>query len=272
MHRTNFALLLLASPFLLIGCVFGQLAQPNDAGVAMGHIHLVVKDLPAQQDFWVSMLGGKLVRTGDAPMVQFSGVYIIMRKGEPAGPPAGSIVDHFGFAAKDLAGLRAKWQAAGLKFDQSENPNSGYINGPEGIRLEVFGDPTIAAPVQMNHIHFFATDIPSTKAWYAKTFGGVPGQRACVSCVTAPRMIETTDLPGTNLSFNQSKQVAGTKGRVIDHIGFDVKNLEEFAARLETQGIKLDIPVRQLPNSKTKIAFLTDPWGTYIELTENLGK
>jgi hypothetical protein len=49
-----------------------------------------------------------------------------------------------------------------------------------------------------------------------------------------------------------------------------VKNLDEFAKRLETQGIKLDSAPRQIPNSKTKVAFLTDPWGTYIELTENL--
>jgi catechol 2,3-dioxygenase-like lactoylglutathione lyase family enzyme len=270
MHKILFSLL------ILVPGLWGQLAPPNDAGVTMGHLHLVVKDVAAQQDFWVSMLGGKLVRTGDAPMIQFPGVYVILRKGEPVGPPAGSIVDHFGFVAKDLAALRARWQAVGLKFDQSENPNSGYINGPEGIRLEVFGDPSLAVPVQMNHIHFFATDIPATKAWYAKTFGGVPGQRACVSCVSAPRMIETTDLPGTNLSFNQAgnqgKDIVGTKGRVLDHIGFDVMNLVEFAAKLEAQGVKLDIPVRQIPNSKTKIAFLTDPWGTYIELTENLGK
>jgi hypothetical protein len=30
------------------------------------------------------------------------------------------------------------------------------------------------------------------------------------------------------------------------------------------------VPVRQVPNTNLKIAFLTDPWGTYIELTEGL--
>ena len=61
-----------------------------------------------------------------------------------------------------------------------------------------------------------------------------------------------------------------TKGRAIDHIGFEVSNLDEFARRLDAQGIKLDVPIRQIPNTKLKIAFLTDPWGTYIELTEGL--
>ena len=32
----------------------------------------------------------------------------------------------------------------------------------------------------------------------------------------------------------------------------------------------MDTPIRQVPNSRVKIAFLTDPWGTYIELTEGL--
>jgi hypothetical protein len=63
---------------------------------------------------------------------------------------------------------------------------------------------------------------------------------------------------------------AGTRGRALDHIGFEVKNLEEFCKKLEASGIKLDRAYTKLPNSATAIAFLTDPWGTYIELTENL--
>ena len=250
--------------------MFAQLAQPNEAGVSMGHIHLMSKDVAAQTEFWTSMMGGTAIKNGPLSLIQFPGVFIMVRQGEPSASPAGSIVNHFGFVAKDLPGLRAKWQTAGLKFDQSENPNSGYINGPDGIRVEIFGDPKLTVPMQMNHIHMFTPDIPAMKAWYVKTFGAIPGQRACVSCVTAPRMIETADVPGTNLSLNAGKDVAGTKGRSLDHIGFDVKDLTAFIAKLEAQGIKLDIAMRQLPNSKTKIAFLTDPWGTYIELTENL--
>jgi hypothetical protein len=63
---------------------------------------------------------------------------------------------------------------------------------------------------------------------------------------------------------------AGTRGRGLDHIGFVVKNLEEFCKKLEAAGQKFDRPYGRLPNSTTAIAFLTDPWGTYIELTENL--
>jgi len=61
-----------------------------------------------------------------------------------------------------------------------------------------------------------------------------------------------------------------TKGRALDHIGFEVTDLEAFVKGLEAKGIKLEGPVRQVPNTTVKSAFLTDPWGTYIELTEGL--
>ena len=51
---------------------------------------------------------------------------------------------------------------------------------------------------------------------------------------------------------------------------FWTSNLDDFVKRLDAQGVKLDAPPRQLPNSRTRVAFLTDPWGTYIEVTENL--
>ena len=41
---------------------------------------------------------------------------------------------------------------------------------------------------------------------------------------------------------------------------------------LEAQGIKLNVPYRSVPAINTAIAFFTDPWGTYIELTEGLDK
>jgi predicted enzyme related to lactoylglutathione lyase len=76
-----------------------------------------------------------------------------------------------------------------------------------------------------------------------------------------------------NLSFaNSNEPVVPTKGRTIDHIGFEVKNLDAFAKQLEAKGIKLDVPVRDIPSIGLKIAFLTDPSGTYIELTEGLDK
>jgi hypothetical protein len=84
-------------------------------------------------------------------------------------------------------------------------------------------------------------------------------------------MIEADDLPGVNLSFSPgTKPPLPTKGRSLDHIGFEVENLEAFVGSLEAKGIRIEAPIRTVPGTKLKIAFLTDPWGTYIELTEGL--
>jgi hypothetical protein len=49
-----------------------------------------------------------------------------------------------------------------------------------------------------------------------------------------------------------------------------VKSLDEFEKRIAALGVKFEAPPRAVPNTRTKIAFLTDPWGTYIEVTEKL--
>jgi len=84
-------------------------------------------------------------------------------------------------------------------------------------------------------------------------------------------MIEAGDFPGVNLTVASAATAQlPTKGRTIDHIGFDVVNLETLVSSLEAKGAKMEGPIRQVPNTKVKVAFLTDPFGTYIELTEGL--
>lgn len=265
--KVRCALFLIAVTFAALPAA-AQLAPPNSMGVTMGHVHLFVKDVEAQKKFWTETMGGTVVMNGPLLLVQFPGVYIMLRQADPAGPPAGSIVDHFGFAWKDLPPQLAKWKAAGVEIEQTGNPNQGYVHGPDGIRVEFFGDPSLPTSVAMNHIHFYPVDIPAMQAWYAKTFGGVPGQRQRQS---SPGLVDCDDIPGANLSFSQGKPgLVPTKGRSLDHIGFDVKDLEAFTKKLEAQGIKLDEAVRLAPNGTTKVAYLTDPWGTRIELTEKL--
>jgi len=251
---------------------FAQLAEPpNDLGVRLGHIHLAVKNVETQTKFWTDMMGGTVVKNGPLTLIQFPGVFIMLRQGDPTAPPAGSTVDHFGFVLKDINAARAKWKAAGVNYTiGANNPNQGYVEAPDGIRVEVFGDPSLPGAVGMDHIHMFvpASDIPAIQAWYDKNLGGLTGKRKTVAtsgvtdCVYFHRF---------NVSFSRSDTKRDpTKGRSLDHIGFEVKNLDELVKKLEAAGTKLEAPPRMVPNSNVKIAFLTDPWGTYIELTQNL--
>ena len=56
---------------------------------------------------------------------------------------------------------------------------------------------------------------------------------------------------------------------MLDHIGFEVKDLQAFCRKLEAAGVKFDEPYSKAPSGFAR-AMLTDPWGTSIELTEGL--
>ena len=257
---------------------FAQLAPPNDLGVTFGHIHLAVKDVEAEKTFWTTMLGGKLVMNGSLTLIQFPGIFVMLRQVDAPGPAAGSVADHFGLVYQDLEAARARWKAAGVKYDVGQvNPSQGYVYAADGTyRIEVFGDPSLPGPVGMDHIHLYpeAAAIPAMQAWYAKVFGGFPGQRKSVA---RPGVIECAYFHRFNVSFSASPALPGgpakpapSRGRGIDHIGFDVTNIAEFEKRLTGMGIKFDAAVRDAPNGRTKVAFFSDPWGTYIEVTEKL--
>ena len=117
---------------VILNCIsaFAQLAEPaNDLGVRLGHIHLVVKNVEAQTKFWTEMMGGTVVKNGPLTLIQFPGVFIMLRQGDPKAPPAGSIVDHFGFVLKDINAAREMEGCRCQVHDWSDEPQSGLRRG-----------------------------------------------------------------------------------------------------------------------------------------------
>ena len=134
---------------------------------------------------------------------------------------------------------------------------------PDDVYVEIQEDQALNVEVSGYHIHFRTPEFESLLNWYVETFGLELRPRG--------RIATTTNVPGINLSFGDlDRQVVPTRGRSIDHIGFEVVDLEEFCRTLEAKGIVFDIPFREIHDLGLKIAFLTDPSGTYIELTEGL--
>jgi catechol 2,3-dioxygenase-like lactoylglutathione lyase family enzyme len=255
--RRLFALATLAAAPLL-----AQLLPPNSTGDAIGHIHLNVRDVEAQERFWTAV-GGTVVNNEKLVMVQFPGIYIILRKQDSTGGTVGSRVNHFGFHVKNIDESVAKWKAAGLQVEKGNNPQQVFLTAPDDIRIEILEDKSIAAPIAMHHIHLFVPDTQAAQSWYVKNFGAVAGKRS---------IFDTASVPGAEIAFSKdATPLVPTKGRSVDHIGFEVRNIDEFVKKLEAAGISMETPVRTSANaSKLHIAFLVDPWGTYIELTEGL--
>jgi catechol 2,3-dioxygenase-like lactoylglutathione lyase family enzyme len=263
MKKTAFVALLLASA-LAAGTAGAQPAPFNETGVTMGHWHIASKDVDANKKLFLGM-GGKLYMPGGNPLMMFPGVYINLNLGTEtgAGGTPGSVVNHVGFIVNNVQEQVAKWKAAGVPVLPGTNnrPDQAFVVTPDGVRIEILEDKTQSMPVRNEHVHFFLpeAEIPKAQAWYAKTFGGKAGTRN-----NAP----VVDLPGVQLRFTKADTAqTPTKGRVLDHIGFDVKDHAAFVKKIEAEGIKLDDQPRKVPNGST-IAYITDPWGTRIELIE----
>jgi catechol 2,3-dioxygenase-like lactoylglutathione lyase family enzyme len=255
-----FTLILTLAPLAL-----AQLPAGNEAGVAMGHLHLNVKDIDESKKFWVGQLGATTVELGRANVLKFPGTLIFLNKKDPTGGTEGSSVNHIGFLVRDLDKELAKWKANSVKIVMENLPNRQlFLMSPEGVKIEIYEDKSIAAPIVNHHIHFWTNSVEDTKAWYVKMFSAKPGRRG---------KFEAADIPGVNLSFTKAETpVVGTKGRALDHIGFEVKDLEAFCKKLEASGVKFDSPYRKVPALGLSVAFFTDPWGTYVELTEGLSR
>ncbi len=249
---------------LLTACAVpgvSQLAAPGDSGVSMGHLHLNTKDPEAQKKFWVELMGARAAKLGPNDVFKLPGVIIMARKADPTGATDGSVVNHVGFKVRDLNAMLAKVEAAHLTI-LTRNPPQAMILGPDDVKVEFSEDTALAQPVAMHHIHFYTANVDEMKKWYVATFAAIPGKRG---------RFEAADVPGANLTFAAGEgALAPTKGRSLDHIGFEVRNLEAFVKKLEAGGAKLDIAYRKVPDLGIALAFLTDPWGTRIELTEGL--
>jgi catechol-2,3-dioxygenase len=240
-----------------------QLASPNSAGAAIGHFHLNATDIEAQKRFW-TQVGGVAVTNDKLQMVRFPGIFVVLRKQDPTAGTAGSVVNHVGLHVKDMNAWLPKWKAAGMTIEPGNNPKQLYLIAPDNVRVEIIEDATIPTPVAMHHIHLFVADPATVQAWYVKTFGAVAGKR---------NQFLTANVPGAEITIAKNDMPqAPTKGRSLDHIGFEVKNLDQFTKKLQADGIQLEEPgIRTSANAaKLRIAYIVDPWGTYIELTEGL--
>jgi catechol 2,3-dioxygenase-like lactoylglutathione lyase family enzyme len=258
-----------------------QLLAAKDGPVVYGHHHLNVTSIDAHKKFWVDTLGGKPVKVGTSPneIVMFPNVLIFLRQQAPTGGTKGTTVNHIAFAVKDVRQMRDKARAAGypivtreeagagdvvtddVSFNKEQGSYSIFVMGPDETKVQFFEVKNSPTPVALHHIHF-AGPATEMRDWYVKVFGAKSGTRG---------VYITANLPGVDLSFgNSPTPVVGTRGRVLDHIGFEVKDLEAFCKKLEAQGIKLDRPYTKVPALNIAIAFIQDPWGTYIELTDGL--
>src|SRR5579871_2007977 len=240
MKALLFTALLICSAFIGEAAV-AQQAPFNETGVTMGHWHLISKDIEANKKLFLAM-GGKLYMPGGQPLIGFPGLYINLNLGTEKGDggTVGSVVNHVGFVVDNVQRRVAEWKAKGVPVLPGTNnrPDQAFVVTPDGVRIEILEDKTQTVPIRNEHVHFAlpAAEIPKAQAWYVKTFGGKVGTRNNAPVVDG--------IPGVQLRFAKADAPqAPTRGRILDHIGFDVKDHAAFVKKIEAEGIKLDEPV-----------------------------
>jgi catechol 2,3-dioxygenase-like lactoylglutathione lyase family enzyme len=128
--------------------------------VGMNHFTVIAQDKTATLDFYVGLLG---MTVGYRPDLGFDGAWLYAG-GETSQthailhmyfdravpqPPAG-VIDHMAFSASNLKAVKARFDAAGLKYELRRQAGAGGVEGiwqlfshdPNGAKVELDFDPS----------------------------------------------------------------------------------------------------------------------------------
>jgi catechol 2,3-dioxygenase-like lactoylglutathione lyase family enzyme len=256
----------------------------KQAPIVIGHYHLNVTSVDAHKKFWVDTLGGTPTKVGSVEAIRFPGTLLLLNVQKPTGPTKGTTFDHIGFAVPDVPATTTKVVANGYELTVGREPPPGqtaspptagnygqfsYLVGPDGVKVElVTNKEPNAPPIMHHHVHFTNKMFVEMQQFFMKAFNATlrPGQTD---------FFIGADLQGVGYSLNffhwePAADLVGTKGRAVDHVGFEVKNLEAFCKELEAKGIKLTEKYHRDTSLNIMSATIVDPYGTVLELTEGL--
>ena len=251
------------------GPVFAQLLPANELGMSMGHLLVNVTDVDAHTRFWVTQFEAVPVTVGQLRGVKIPGLVVLFRRQTPTGPGDGETINHLGLKLIKLSDFTARFERAGFAFERPrvgrENTPQTYVTGPDTFRIELVEDPRLPARVVSHHLHYWLENPTAVKRWYVDRLLLAPTMRG---------PYESGDLPGMNLTMSLLGQQPGpgvaTKGRLLDSIGFEVRNLRAYCERIRANGVTFDVPYGLDPELGIPTATLTDPWGVTIRLTDGL--
>lgn len=259
------------SVLVLPGVASAQVSQDTDHRFRFGHLHVHPTSYEVHKKFWAGTLGGVLTKVGTMDAVKFPGGLIEWESPtfvnvKPAGGTKNTTVDHVAFTVPDLQNVLDRVKADGYQI-VSRDKAAAFVMGPDDFLVELVESKAQKAPIAIGHIHFATSQAADMEAWYVKLLEAKRGKRGA--------SVEAS-IPGSPFTFSPAATpVAGTKGRVLDHIGFEIRDLKAFTKQLEGMGIKVERFIEtKLPGTQESliVVYLTDPWGTYIELTEGLDK
>ena len=264
-------------------------------GAHFHHLHLNATDPKAAIEFYTSKFDAEKARFAglmDAVWTQKS--WILFSKVNT--PPPSDIVStvwHFGWGAEDMKETYQKQMDSGTKFQTPITDISdigggaqmgrffyAYVDGPDHALIEL----NTANHHRFGHLHLLSEDPVAAGAWYAKHFGQTPrsnpqarmyrgvqiGPSASFVMDNVNVIIYPVEYARTSKweAWENRKTFESTKGRVVDHIGISVDNLEDAIARLRKEGVEITDEPKSAAGGKIKFAFIQGPDKMRIEIIE----
>jgi catechol 2,3-dioxygenase-like lactoylglutathione lyase family enzyme len=259
------------------------------------HLHLNSTDPKAAIDSYTTKFDAEKARFAgllDAVWAQKS--WILAAKVPPA-PPSDvvSTIWHFGWGAEDMKATYQKQIDSGTKFatpitDISDIGGGtkmdlffyAYVLGPDNALIEL----NTANHHHFGHLHLLSENPVAAGEWYTKHFGvkarispTVRMYRDVQIGPSASFMMDDVSVIIYPMEYAISSHMPGwesrktfepTKGRVVDHIGVSVGDLDEAIAKLRKEGVTVTDEPKSVAGGKIKFAFIEGPDKMRIEIIE----
>jgi len=115
--------------------------------VGMNHFTVIAEDEQKTLDFYVGLLG---MTVGHRPDLGFAGAWLYadgpaavlhMYFDRPVPMQRAGVIDHMAFSATDLRAVKARFDAAGIKYDLRQQVGAGtwqlFCFDPNGAKVEL---------------------------------------------------------------------------------------------------------------------------------------
>jgi catechol 2,3-dioxygenase-like lactoylglutathione lyase family enzyme len=273
---------------LLVTLSFAAHAQQQTAATSPAahfhHVHLNATDPAAAIQFYTSKFKARKESfAGLADAVWTGDSWLLFTK--VAEPPPSELLSgiwHIGWGAQDMQSTYQQQLAMGTRFatpitDISDMVGGNrqffyaYVDGPDHALIEL----NTARHHNFGHVHLFSADPPAAGAWYAKHFGfrSLPRteKRVYRDVQIAPAAFVTADHVSMIIYPVEYRGggFVSTRGRVIDHLGFSVDDLDAALTRMRNDGVKVTAEPRSLADGRIRFAFVEGPDQVAVELIQD---
>jgi len=130
-------------------------------------------------------------------------------------------------------------------------------------------------PYAVNHVHIRSKDPHASAAWYGEYFDTkilsarevLPGTITITMDAGGPVRLNISSPPAGS---SEERAVAELNRLGLEHFGFATDDIEADIARFENAGVRIVMPVTEVPGSIT-IAYIEGPDDVLIELVQSSG-